>query len=88
MGDPQLARATHLNQRCTGDDSVPGSAWERIAEEAPASRVHNRPRRVAMVHIRQLLPMRIYFQTTWGVSAIALRHGKEESPGSIEQGGR
>jgi hypothetical protein len=41
-----------------------------------------------MIRVRLLSPMRIYLQPTWGVSAIALRHGKEESPGSIEQGGR
>ena len=37
MDNPQLAGATHWNHRCTGDDSFPGSAWERIAVEAPAN---------------------------------------------------
>jgi hypothetical protein len=32
--------ATDWNYRRTGDYSFPGSAWERIGVEAPASRVH------------------------------------------------
>ena len=36
----QHPSATDWNERRTGDYSFPGSAWERIGVEAPASRVH------------------------------------------------
>ena len=36
----QHPSATDRNERRTGDYSFPGSSWERIGVEAPASRVH------------------------------------------------
>ena len=36
----QWHSSTDWNERRTGDDSFPGSAWERLGVEAPASRVH------------------------------------------------